>query len=49
MFENRTRWYQPSRTESINEIPYFRYSTKIWRCEDNSKWRPSDSKWDYTF
>lgn len=45
---NRTRWYQPSRTESITEIPYFRYSTKIWRCEDFGKWRPSETNWDYT-
>lgn len=44
---NRTRWYQPSRTDSITEIPYFRYSTKIWRCEDYSKWRPSAENWDY--
>lgn len=45
---NRTRWYQPSRTESVTEIPYFRYSTKIWRCEDYGKWRPSESNWDYS-
>jgi len=45
---NRTRWYQPSRTESITDIPYFRYSTKIWRCEDYGKWRPSESNWDYS-
>ena len=44
---NRTRWYQPSRTDSITEIPYFRYSTKIWRCEDYGKWRPSAENWDY--
>ena len=44
---NRTRWYQPSRTDSITEIPYFRYSTKIWRCEDYGKWRPSSENWDY--
>jgi hypothetical protein len=45
---NRTRWYQPSRTDSITEIPYFRYSTKIWRCEDYGKWRPSEQNWDYS-
>lgn len=45
---NRTRWHQPSRTESINEIPYFRYSTKIWRCEGHDKWRPSEDNWDYS-
>ena len=44
---NRTRWYQPSRTNSITEIPYFRYSTHIWRCEDWGKWRPSDENWAY--
>jgi hypothetical protein len=45
---NRTRWYQPSRTADITQIPYFRYSTKIWRSEDYSKWRPSETNWDYT-
>ena len=44
---NRTRWYQPSRTDDITSIPYFRYSTKIWRCEDYGKWRPSAENWDY--
>jgi hypothetical protein len=45
---NRTRWYQPSRTDDITQIPYFRYSTRVWRSEDYSKWRPSDTNWDYT-
>jgi hypothetical protein len=45
---NRTRFFQPSRTAGISEIPYFRYSTQIWRCEDWGKWRPSDTNWDYT-
>jgi hypothetical protein len=45
---NRTRWYQPSRTSDITKIPYFRYSTKVWRSEDYSKWRPSETNWDYT-
>jgi hypothetical protein len=45
---NRTRWFQPSRTSDITQIPYFRYSTKIWKSEDYSKWRPSDENWDYT-
>ena len=44
---NRTRWYQPSRTAEMDEIPYFRYSTRIWRCEDWGKWRPSETNWDY--
>jgi len=44
---NRTKWYQPSRTNDITEKPYFRYSTKIWKSEDYSKWRPSDTNWDY--
>ena len=45
---NRTRWYQPSRTNDITKIPYFHYSTKVWKCEDYGKWRPSDTNWDYT-
>ena len=45
---NRTRWYQPSRTEDITQIPYFKYSTKVWRSEDFGKWRPSDENWDYS-
>jgi hypothetical protein len=45
---NRTRWYQPSRTNDITKPPYFRYSTRVWRCEDYSKWRPSETNWDYT-
>jgi hypothetical protein len=45
---NRTNWYQPSRTSDITRIPYFRYSTRIWASEDYSKWRPSDENWDYT-
>ena len=45
---NRTRWYQPSRTNDITKIPYFRYSTKVWRSEDYGKWRPSDTNWDYS-
>ena len=44
---NRTRWYQPSRTDDITKIPYFRYSTKVWKCEDYGKWRPSETNWDY--
>ena len=44
---NRTRWYQPSRTADITQVPYFRYSTKVWKCEDYSKWRPSETNWDY--
>ncbi len=45
---NRTRWYQPSRTNSITDIPYFRYSTKVLKSEYYSKWRPSESNWDYS-
>jgi len=45
---NRTRFYQPSRTNDITQSPYFRYSTKVWKCEDFGKWRPSDTNWDYS-
>ena len=44
---NRTRWFQPSRSGSLDEIPYFRYSTKTWTCEGFTKWRPSDTDWTY--
>jgi hypothetical protein len=44
---NRVKWFQPSRVGDIQKIPYFRYSTKIWRCEEHSKWRPSDERWSY--
>jgi hypothetical protein len=44
---NRTKWYQPSRTSDITRIPYFKYSTRIWASEDYSKWRPSDENWNY--
>lgn len=44
---NRTRWFQPSRTKGIEKVPYFRYSTKVWTCEEHSKWRPSDDSWFY--
>ena len=45
---NRTRFHQPSRTADITQAPYFRYSTKVWKCEDFGKWRPSDTNWDYS-
>lgn len=45
---NRTKWYQTSRTQNVKEKPYFRYSTKVWKSEEYSKWRPSDTQWDYT-
>jgi hypothetical protein len=44
---NRLRWFQPSRGTDLKAVPYFRYSTEIWRCEDHEKWRPSETKWDY--
>ena len=45
---NRTRWYQTSRSENVKEKPYFRYSTRVWKSEEYGKWRPSDTQWDYT-
>lgn len=42
---NRTKWHQMSRTNDVKQIPYFRYSTKIWSCEEHEKWRPSDTNW----
>ena len=45
---NRTKWYQTSRTQNVKEKPYFRYSTRVWKSEEYSKWRPSDTQWDYT-
>jgi hypothetical protein len=44
---NRTRWIQPSRGADEGAIPYFRYSTRVWRCERGPKWSPSDTNWDY--
>lgn len=44
---NRTKWFQPSRTQNVEETPYFRYSTKRWSCETESKWRPSEENWSY--
>lgn len=44
---NRTRWFQPSRSGSLEEVPYFRYSTRVWTCEGFSKWRPSGENWSY--
>lgn len=44
---NRTKWYQPSRSSESSEIPYFKFSTKVWTCENYSKWRPSDDSWTY--
>jgi hypothetical protein len=44
---NRTKWFQPSRSGDLDEIPYFKYSTKVWTCEGFSKWRPSDTEWTY--
>lgn len=44
---NRLRFNQPSRVGDLKKIPYFKYSTTIWRCEDHSKWRPSEENWSY--
>lgn len=44
---NRVRFIQQSRIVDYKEIPYFKYSTKIWTCEDHSKWRPSHDDWSY--
>jgi hypothetical protein len=44
---NRTRWIQPSRGADETQIPYFRYSTRVWRSEHQPLWKPSDTNWDY--
>lgn len=44
---NRTRWVQPSRGTDESQIPYFRYSTRVWRCERGKKWSPSAENWNY--
>ena len=44
---NRTKWFQPSRVQNLEDIPYFKYSTKRWSCETESKWRPSEDNWSY--
>jgi hypothetical protein len=44
---NRMKWFQPSRTVDINSAPYFRYSTKVWTVEGNSKWQPKGENWNY--
>lgn len=43
---NRTRFIQPSRTSEKLEIPYFKYSTTIWTCENTNKW-VDDENWNY--
>jgi hypothetical protein len=43
---NRTRFIQPSRTDEKLEIPYFRYSTRVWTCEGSEKW-VDDENWNY--
>jgi hypothetical protein len=44
---NRVRFIQQSRIQDPKQIPYFKYQTKIWTCEDHSKWRPSHDEWSY--
>jgi hypothetical protein len=44
---NRVRFIQQSRIVDPKETPYFRFSTKVWTCEDQSKWRPSHDDWSY--
>ena len=44
---NRTKWFQPSRVQNLEYIPYFKYSTRRWSCETESKWRPSEDNWSY--
>ncbi len=44
---NRTKWFQPSRTVDIKKAPYFRYSTKVWTVEGKSKWQPKGDDWNY--
>lgn len=44
---NRTRWIQASRGVDEKLIPYFRYSTRVYICENGTKWTPDDQNWDY--
>ena len=44
---NRVRWVQTSRKNELNEKPYFRYSTRIWRAEPKQKWEPDEKNWSY--
>jgi hypothetical protein len=44
---NRVRWVQNSRKNNLEEIPYFKYSTKIWRAENKSNWEPNSENWVY--
>lgn len=44
---NRTRWIQKSRRVDEKSIPYFRYSTKVYRSENEIQWSPSEKNWDY--
>jgi hypothetical protein len=44
---NRTRWIQASRGIDVTNIPYFRYSSRIYKSEKGPKWKPSEKNWDY--
>lgn len=44
---NRVRWIQPSRKSDLNQKPYFRYSTRVWRAENNTNWEPDLENWNY--
>ena len=44
---NRVRWVQSSRKPNLEERPYFRYSTRIWRAEPKQSWEPDSDNWDY--
>lgn len=44
---NRVRWVQPSRKNDLESIPYFRYSTRIWRSEPDRDWEPDSQNWNY--
>ena len=32
---------------NLEERPYFRYSTRIWRSEPKYKWEPDSENWSY--
>lgn len=44
---NRVRWIQTSRKPNLEDKPYFRYSTRIWRAEPKQSWEPDSENWNY--
>jgi hypothetical protein len=44
---NRVKWLQTSRKNDLSDVPYFRYSTRVWRAEPEFGWEPDDTNWNY--